>query len=209
MAARAPTPEPAREATPGPTPTRVPTPTPEPTPAGERIDWNPCESDPGLDCGFVSVPADYRDPEAGSLSIAVNVHRATSPDQRVGYLFVNPGGPGWSGLEMVAATRDGAFTDEVVAHFDIVGFDPRGVGASEPAFACGDPGEQIALLSTIDEYSDTPRGNGGRRSGRQSVHPVDGARGRTAAHRICCQGHGRNTPGPGRGANLLVLQSRL
>ena len=56
VAARAPTPEPAREATPGPTPTRVPTPTPTPerTPAGERIDWNPCESDPGLDCGFVA-----------------------------------------------------------------------------------------------------------------------------------------------------------
>ena len=101
VAARAPTPEPAREATPGPTPTRVPTPTPtpEPTPAGERIDWSPCEA--GLECGFVEVPADYRDPEAGSLSIAVNVHRATSPDQRIGYLFVNPGGPGWSGLEMV------------------------------------------------------------------------------------------------------------
>ena len=177
-AARAPTPEPAREATPGPTPTRVPTPTPEPTPAGERIDWNPCESDPGLDCGFVSVPADYRDPEAGSLSIAVNVHRATSPDQRVGYLLVNPGGPGWSGLEMAAATRDGAFTDEVVAHFDIVGFDPRGVGASEPAFACGDPGEQIALLSTIDENSDTPEemaaGEAAANLCIQSMGPVGG-----------------------------------
>ncbi len=177
-AARAPTPEPAREATPGPTPTRVPTPTPEPTPAGERIDWNPCESDPGLDCGFVSVPADYRDPEAGSLSIAVNMHRATSPDKRIGYLFVNPGGPGGSGLEMAAATRDGALTDEIVAHFDIVGFDPRGVGASEPAFACGDPGEQIALLSTIDESSDTPEemaaGEAAANLCIQSMGPVGG-----------------------------------
>ena len=176
VAARAPTPEPAREATPGPTPTRVPTPTPEPTPAGERIDWSPCEA--GLECGFVEVPADYRDPEAGSLSIAVNVHRATSPDQRIGYLFVNPGGPGWSGLEMAAATRDGAFTDEVVAHFDIVGFDPRGVGASEPAFACGDPGEQIALLSTIDENSDTPEemaaGEAAANLCIQSMGPVGG-----------------------------------
>ena len=175
-AARAPTPEPAREATPGPTPTRVPT--PEPAPAGEGIDWNPCESGPGLDCGFVSVPADYRDPEAGSLSIAVNVHRATSPDKRIGYLLVNPGGPGGSGLEMAAATRDGTFTDEIVAHFDIVGFDPRGVGASEPAFACGDPGEQIALLSTIDESSDTPEemaaGEAAANLCIQSMGPVGG-----------------------------------
>ena len=155
-AERAPTPEPAREATPGPTSTRVPPPTPEPTPAGERIDWSSCESDPELKCGFVEVPADYRDPEAGSLSIAVNVHRATSPDQRVGYLLVNPGGPGWSGLEMAAGAAIGGFSAEIVERFDIVGFDPRGARASEPAFACGDPGDQIALLSTIDEYSDTP-----------------------------------------------------
>ena len=80
---------------------------------------------------------------------------------------------------MVAATRDGAFTDEVVAHFDIVGFDPRGVGASEPAFACGDPGEQIAAAVHHRRVQRHSRGNGGRRSGRQSVHPVDGARGRT------------------------------
>ena len=155
-AERAPTPEPAREATPGPTPTRVPTPTPELTPAGERIDWNPCESDPELECGFVEVPADYRDPEAGSLSIAVNVHRAASPDQRVGYLLVNPGGPGWSGLEMAASAAVGGFSDEIVERFDIVGFDPRGVGASEPVFACGDLGEQLALLSAIDGDIDTP-----------------------------------------------------
>ena len=126
---------------------------PEPAAAGERIDWNPCGP---LECGSIQVPADYRDPDAGSINIAVNVHRATSPDERIGYLFVNPGGPGWSGLDLVQAIRDEAFTYEVVAHFDIVGFDPRGVGASEPAFACGDPGEQLTLLSTIDGDSDTP-----------------------------------------------------
>ena len=76
----------------------VPTPTPEPTPAGERIDWNRCGS---LECGSIQVPADYRDPEAGSIRIAVNVHRATSPEKRIGYLLVNPGGPGGSGLESV------------------------------------------------------------------------------------------------------------
>ena len=128
---------------------------PEPTPAGERISWTQCGFFE-LECGFVEVPADYRDPETGSIRIAVNVHRATSPDNRIGYLFVNPGGPGGSGVELVHGIPYGQFTDEIVAHFDIVGFDPRGVGESEPAFACGDPGEQLALLATIDGAIDTP-----------------------------------------------------
>ena len=158
-AARAPTPEPAATGAPTPAPeppgTRVPTPTPGPTPTAGQIDWRQCESGPELECGFVSVPADYRNPEAGSLNIAVNVHRVASLDQRIGYLFVNPGGPGGSGLEMVQHTQDGAFTDEIVERFDIIGFDPRGVGSSEPAFACGEPGEQAMLLAAIEGEIDT------------------------------------------------------
>ena len=177
-AERAPTPEPARETTPGPTPTRVPPPTPELTPVGERIDWNPCESAPELECGFVEVPADYRDPEDGSLSIAVNVHRAASPDQRVGYLLVNPGGPGWSGLVMVQGALSGRFTDDVVARFDIVGFDPRGVGLSEPEFACGDLGEQHSLLASIELPIDTAQeiaaGEAAANLCIQSMGPVGG-----------------------------------
>ena len=142
-----------------PTPPAAPTPrstvSPETTPRGEKIDWSPCGPF-GIECGFVEVPADYRDPNAGSIRIAVNVHRATSQNNRIGYLFVNPGGPGASGLELVRYVSHGVFTEELVAHFDIVGFDPRGVGASEPAFACGGPGEQLALLATIDGAIDTP-----------------------------------------------------
>ena len=155
-------------APPTPSPTRVPYPTPvqnsasavspaatvEPAPEAGEIEWSPCG--PGLECGFVEVPADYRDPESGSISIAVNVQRATSPDARVGYLLVNPGGPGESGVELVSGAPFGAFSEEVVAHFDIVGFDPRGVGESDPSFACGAPGEQLALLATIDGPIDEP-----------------------------------------------------
>ncbi len=122
--------------------------------ADERIEWTTCGT--GLECGFVEVPADYGDHQAGSITIAVSVHRATSPESRIGYLLVNPGGPGESGVELVEGVPLGVFSDEVVAHFDIVGFDPRGVGSSEPAFKCGAPGEQIALLAAIDGPIDTP-----------------------------------------------------
>ncbi len=122
--------------------------------AVERIDWTPCGD--GLECGFVDVPEDYGDPEASSISIAVNLHRATSPESRIGYLLVNPGGPGESGVELVEAVSIGLFSEEVVAHFDIVGFDPRGVGSSDPTFRCGELGEQLALPATINGPVDHP-----------------------------------------------------
>lgn len=122
--------------------------------SAERIEWIDCGS--GVECGFVSVPADYRNPEAGSIRIAVNVHRASDQAARIGYLLVNPGGPGESGVELAFAAAEGGFSEAIVERFDIVGFDPRGVGASEPFFACGEPGEQLALLATIDGRIDTP-----------------------------------------------------
>ena len=121
--------------------------------SAERIEWSLCRGI--LECGFVQVPADYRNPDTGSLRIAVNVRRADFPGERIGYLFVNPGGPGASGLELVQDSES-AFADELLSRFDIVGFDPRGVGASEPEFACGVPGERLALLGTIDGEIDTP-----------------------------------------------------
>ena len=121
--------------------------------SAERIEWSLCKGI--LECGSVEVPADYRNPDAGSIKIAVNVRRADHQDQRIGYLFVNPGGPGASGLELVQDSEF-AFADELMARFDIIGFDPRGVGASEPEFACGAPGEQLALLNSIDGDIDTP-----------------------------------------------------
>ena len=58
-------------------------------------------------------------------------------------------------LELVQDSRS-AFADLLPTLFDIVGFDPRGVGASEPEFLCGDPGEQLDLLNSIDGEIDTP-----------------------------------------------------
>jgi pimeloyl-ACP methyl ester carboxylesterase len=132
----------------------------------------------GLDYGVVEVPADYRDPEAGTITIMVNVHWATDQDKRIGYLFVNPGGPGGSGVDLVEGTTWGLFPAELAAHFDIIGFDPRGVGQSDPKFACGGPGEQFALLATIEEFPNTPEeiaaGEAAANLCIQSMGPVGG-----------------------------------
>ena len=119
----------------------------------EGVEWSRCEY--YFKCGFVEVPTDYRDPDAGSIRIAVNVRRADLQDQRIGYLFVNPGGPGASGLELVQDSRY-VFELDLLDRFDIIGFDPRGVGASEPEFLCGDPGEQLGLLNSIGGEIDSP-----------------------------------------------------
>ena len=118
----------------------------------DTVTWFECGIE-GLECGFVMVPVDYRDPAAGELQIVLTVHRATKPEERIGYLVVNPGGPGASGVEMAAGALYGPdvyFTEPVLERFDILGFDPRGVEYSEPRFLCGEPGEQLALLSQVE-----------------------------------------------------------
>ena len=127
-----------------------------PESADGQIEWSQCTQIEVLECGALAVPADYRNPDAGEIRIGLLMHPATSPDQRIGYLFVNPGGPGGSGAESAAGAAFGSFTDEIVERFDIVGPDPRGVGWSQPEFACGEPGEQHDLLASIDLPIDTP-----------------------------------------------------
>jgi len=119
----------------------------------ESIDWNDCG--PRLQCGSIQVPADYNDDSLGMIEIAVNVLRSPDPDERIGYLLINPGGPGQSGVDIVAAADLVGIPEELTNAFDLIGFDPRGVGASEPRFACGVGTEQFDLLNQIVDDVDT------------------------------------------------------
>ena len=153
--AEAPAATPTDRAEPTDTPTTEPDDPAARVRAGENVDWE--ELVEGLDAGSVKVPLDYRDPDAGELELALLVSRATSPQDRIGYLLVNPGGPGGSGLDMAGAAAAGyGFSPEIVERFDIVGFDPRGVGLSDPLFECGAPGEQLKILERVDPPYDTP-----------------------------------------------------
>ncbi|MEL4320116.1 hypothetical protein WJX64_13960 [Leifsonia sp. YIM 134122] len=89
-------------------------------------EWTDCEA--GADCATASVPLDYSDPSGEAISIALIRHHATG--KRIGTLFVNPGGPGGSGVDVVRDSLRYVASNTVVAAFDIVGFDPRGIGAS-------------------------------------------------------------------------------
>ncbi|RJQ74557.1 alpha/beta hydrolase [Pseudonocardiaceae bacterium YIM PH 21723] len=94
------------------------------------LDWTPCGSN-GFECATLTVPLDYRDPAAGTIGIAVNRHKAADSARRIGAMVVNPGGPGGSGKGLAQRMLSMA-PKEIVDRFDIVGFDPRGVGESSP-----------------------------------------------------------------------------
>jgi pimeloyl-ACP methyl ester carboxylesterase len=92
-----------------------------------------------MQCARLRVPVDYRHPHGRKVTLALSRIPATAPPaQRQGVLLVNPGGPGASGLGLIAQVAKG-LDPAVAADYDIVGFDPRGVGSSTPALHC-DPG---------------------------------------------------------------------
>lgn len=103
------------------------------------VRWNDCdegdEGDEGLQCATYALPLDYRHPRAGTVRLALNRAPATGPD-RIGSLFLNPGGPGGSGVDFLAAVAGAPQLEELRQHFDLVGFDPRGTNRSTPAIAC-------------------------------------------------------------------------
>lgn len=94
------------------------------------LTWTPC--DDGFECATAQVPLDYDHPAGTKVELALIKLPASDPQQRLGTLFTNPGGPGNSGVRFVREEARAVYTDAVRARFDVVGFDPRGVGASTP-----------------------------------------------------------------------------
>ncbi|RZS44140.1 alpha/beta hydrolase family protein [Herbihabitans rhizosphaerae] len=140
---------------------------PPPPPVGEAnpaltpfyrqaLVWGPCTSyghdkaerdtlsKPDVDCAKLRVPLDYAKPEGRVAEIALLRRKATEPARRVGALVVNPGGPGSAGTSMAYGMGGLAGKSPLIARFDVVGFDPRGVGASTPAVKCATDVERDA-----------------------------------------------------------------
>ena len=99
--------------------------------AGQELDWGSCDSGPAeAECATYEVPLDYDEPGGERIEIAVKRMAATGDDV-IGSLLVNPGGPGGSGYDYVDHAPF-IVSEQVREHFDLVGFDPRGVGRSTP-----------------------------------------------------------------------------
>ncbi|GAA1717852.1 alpha/beta hydrolase [Isoptericola hypogeus] len=111
---------------------------------GQSLEWSGCED--GFECATASAPLSWHDADAGSIELALVRSRAQGRDRdKVGSLLVNPGGPGASGTDFVRSAV-GTFGEPVKESFDIVGFDPRGVGEST-AVRCFDDARKDESLS--------------------------------------------------------------
>ena len=110
-------------------------------------------ADPQLECARLEVPLDYSRPESRIATIGLLRRPATDPAARIGALVVNPGGPGASGMSAAASLAWAVAGTEIGRRFDLVGFDPRGVGASEPKIRCLTTEERDA--ERLDSDTDT------------------------------------------------------
>ena len=123
--------------------------------ATSGLEWGDC-GDPafdeaGVQCATLDVPLDRRDPGAGTVTLAMARRPATgSPNDRLGSLVFNPGGPGGSGTASLPGLWS-ALPVEVTRRFDVVSWDPRGVGATVPALEdCAQPWPRRPLTGPVD-----------------------------------------------------------
>lgn len=107
----------------------------------QEIDWASCEVLEQFDCATVAAPLDYDDPDRQALTLHLMRANATE-EPKLGTLFVNPGGPGAPGSDLVISLKkDG------LEQFDIIGMDPRGTGKSTPV-QCWQGAEMDSFLDT-------------------------------------------------------------
>ena len=140
------------------------------------IEWTACDGSTNteVECGNIEVPFDYADPDQGSFVLYVKKHNAASPADRIGSMMVNPGGPGFGGSSL-ADDAEYYFSQDLIDHFDIIAWDPRGTGESTPAVDCVDtfdeyfgldsppetPDEKQALIDASQAFNDKCAENSG------------------------------------------------
>lgn len=125
------------------------------------LTWSACTgkvtSMAGLQCATLAVPIDPAAPDGGTLALALARKPSTgSPKDRIGSLVINPGGPGGSGLEFLANAAT-SFPSELTKRFDLVSFDPRGVGESDPVRCLDDDRKDAQLEGDLSPDTEADR----------------------------------------------------
>lgn len=120
-----------------------------------HLRWTPCRK--GFECATARVPLDYD--RRGGARIRLRLVRlpAGDPAHKIGSIFLNPGGPGGSGIDFVRQAGPFLFSDKVRARFDLVGFDPRGIMRSTPLRCFGSLREATSAWATSFPFPVTPK----------------------------------------------------
>ncbi|WP_417511030.1 alpha/beta hydrolase [Microbacterium sp.] len=119
----------------------------------QTLDWTACDrGGAAFDCTYVTAPLDWEEPSEGTIELSVVRHQAAG--QPMGSLLTNPGGPGASGRDFILDSVGYAVSADLADNYDVIGFDPRGVGDST-AVSCFDATEMDAYLYDIPA---APRG---------------------------------------------------
>ncbi|NHC44326.1 alpha/beta hydrolase [Motilibacter sp. K478] len=117
---------------------------------GQELSWGACGE--SYQCAKLRVPVDYAAPGDGDIELSVVRRPAGSKSERMGSLLVNPGGPGGSGVDYARSAEN--YSTRLLSRFDIVGFDPRGVGTSAPVDCLSDA--QTDTFLAVDASPDDP-----------------------------------------------------
>lgn len=125
--------------------------------ATPALDWGPCDAGApaGFECADVELPTDYDRPRGDTTTVALTRLPASDPEARKGSLFLNFGGPGGPGVSTLQATSDRVVAPQVREQYDLVGFDPRSVGLSDPALCYGSQAEEDEALADVVAFPAT------------------------------------------------------
>ena len=110
--------------------------------------WFDCSSAFGerTQCGTVQLPLDYDQPRKATTDVALLKLSVADPSRKLGTLFINPGGPGGSGVQIAAAASQ-FLSPALLERFDVVGVDPRGTNFSSNVRCFRNLGEQATALA--------------------------------------------------------------
>ncbi|MEV6952468.1 alpha/beta hydrolase [Streptomyces sp. NPDC051183] len=132
---------------------------PPAAPAAAALKWTGCATSryPTLQCASLQVPLDHDRPGGRTIALALTRVPHTAATSQ-GPLLVNPGGPGGSGRTLAGYVAS-ALPKDVAGQFDVIGFDPRGVGKSEPALDCGTGHFAPVRPDSVPRDAETERAN--------------------------------------------------
>ncbi|MCI9889066.1 alpha/beta fold hydrolase [Micrococcales bacterium 31B] len=123
----------------------------------QEVDWQPCSGNEDAECATIKVPLNYADPNGDTIDLAIVAVVAGKGEKAQGSVVLNPGGPGGSGVDLVEQSVDFVTSDALRENFNIVSFDPRGVGRSTAVKCFDDTAGKDAYLAASPDLDDNAK----------------------------------------------------